>query len=155
MRNSSAQRWSSWLWRGLNTAEVSGSTPDLCMHSFTSCYFWTTNTPSISLVPKSLIWQLSSKINIMPKLFLTTLRHLRKKKKRWCSFNFVMHWNWNWRNVLIHGEQWSSCFGLVYSLSWPCWKVMKISICIIFYFELLYLARCFAVTGHIPTSRYY
>ena len=30
------QRWSSWLWRGFNTAEVGGSIPPLCTCSFLS-----------------------------------------------------------------------------------------------------------------------
>ena len=35
----SMQRWSSWLWRGFNTAEVGGSIPLHCIFLFASCYY--------------------------------------------------------------------------------------------------------------------
>lgn len=47
------QRWSSWLWRGLNTAEVPGSIPSLCtllLNPATNVYntdYWWLNIKSL------------------------------------------------------------------------------------------------------------
>ena len=50
------QRWSSWLWRGFNTAEVLGSIPSLCIILLPFCFFSlaTVGTTALHYIPTRL-----------------------------------------------------------------------------------------------------